>query len=69
MKAMILREQKSVFENPLEMVDIPIPKPARGEVLLKVAVCGVCHTDLHTVEGDFPLVKTPVTHSLCGLSL
>ena len=60
MKAMILKEQKSVFDDPLELVDIPTPKPIKNEVLLKVTICGVCHTDLHTVEGDFPLVIRPV---------
>ncbi|CAB1127917.1 putative alcohol dehydrogenase AdhA [Candidatus Hydrogenisulfobacillus filiaventi] len=35
--------------------DRPRPRPGPGEVLVEVATCGVCHTDLHTVEGELPL--------------
>ncbi len=36
----------------LEITDVPVIEPGRGEVLVRVAVCGVCRTDLHIVEGD-----------------
>lgn len=38
--------------GPLEAVECPDPRPGRGEVLLRVRVCGVCRTDLHLAEGD-----------------
>jgi len=68
MKAMILRAFKPVEERPLERADLPVPKPGPGELLVRVAVCGVCHTDLHTVEGELPEVKLPVIpgHQVVG---
>ncbi|HEY7467859.1 MAG TPA: alcohol dehydrogenase catalytic domain-containing protein, partial [Dehalococcoidia bacterium] len=47
----------AVFErvgNPLVTEDIPEPKPRQGEVLIKVAACGVCHSDLHVIKGELP---------------
>ncbi|MCP4231814.1 MAG: zinc-dependent alcohol dehydrogenase family protein [bacterium] len=68
MKAMLLKNQAPIEEKPLTLTDVPIPEPGPGEVLLKVSVCGVCHTDLHTVEGDIPLHKTPIIpgHQVIG---
>jgi len=43
------------FGNPLAIEEVPIPEPRYGEVLIKVAACGVCHTDLHAAEGDWPV--------------
>ena len=42
------------FGQPLELRAVPIPEPGWGEILVKVRACGVCHTDLHTVHGDWP---------------
>ena len=55
--------------SPLEWLDVPLPEPAEGEVRIKVAACGVCHTDLHTVEGDLPEVKLPIIpgHQVVGV--
>ena len=55
MKAMRLNETAPIEENPLQEVDISRPEPGPQEVLIKVQVCGVCHTDLHTVEGDLDI--------------
>jgi propanol-preferring alcohol dehydrogenase len=52
MKAQLLRQPRFVEHSPLEVVDLPIPTPGNDEVLLRVHACGVCHTDLHTVEGE-----------------
>ena len=42
------------FGKPLSIEDIPVPTPGPGEVLIKVVASGVCHTDLHATEGDWP---------------
>jgi len=44
--------------KPLEVVDVPIPSPGPGEVLVKVAACGICASDLHMMDGSLP-VRTP----------
>jgi propanol-preferring alcohol dehydrogenase len=69
MKAMILRQFKSIEKNALKLAEIPIPQPDPGEILVKIKVCGVCHTDLHTVEGELPEVKLPVIpgHQVVGI--
>ena len=38
-------------KSPLKLVDMPKPTPGPGDVLIEISVCGVCHTDLHTLEG------------------
>jgi len=53
-RALILSHPAPVEAGPLEEVDRPVPQPRAGEVLIRVEVCGVCHTDLHIVEGDLP---------------
>ena len=60
MRAMVLREAKPIEENPLEMMEVPQPSPGPDEVLIRIRACGVCHTDLHEVEGDLPLPKLPL---------
>jgi propanol-preferring alcohol dehydrogenase len=69
MRAMVLREPRPVEESPLELREIPTPVPGRGEIRLRVRCCGLCHTDLHTVEGDLPLPKLPLVpgHQIVGV--
>jgi alcohol dehydrogenase, propanol-preferring len=55
MKAAVVRE----FGKPLNIEDVPIPTPAPGEVLVKIMATGVCHTDLHAADGDWPVKPTP----------
>jgi len=52
----------------LHIEEIPIPEPARGEVLVRVAACGVCHTDLHVLKGEvqFPL-PCVLGHEISGV--
>ena len=44
--------------KPLEIVEVPVPSPGPGEVLVKVAACGVCASDVHMMDGSLP-VRTP----------
>jgi propanol-preferring alcohol dehydrogenase len=43
------------FGQPLVIEDVPVPVPDKGEILVKVMACGVCHTDLHAADGDWPV--------------
>jgi len=54
MKAMVLQAPAKVESAPLQLRDVPTPKPGAGEIRVRVHVCGVCRTDLHVVEGDLP---------------
>jgi propanol-preferring alcohol dehydrogenase len=69
MEAMLLRKTKPAEARPLELVDLPLPQPGPGEVRLRVQACGVCRTDLHTVEGDLDLPKLPLVpgHQIVGV--
>jgi len=51
MKAAVVRE----FGQPLTIEEMPVKRPGRNEILVKVITCGVCHTDLHAVNGDWPV--------------
>lgn len=51
MKAAVVRS----FGQPLQLEDVPIPEVQRGQVLVKVVASGVCHTDLHAADGDWPV--------------
>ena len=68
MRAQVLERQAAAEERPLELREVPVPEPGPGEVLLKISACGVCHTDLHIVEGDLPLRKKPIVpgHEIVG---
>ena len=69
MKAMRLHVQARAEMQPLSIEDVPIPAPGPGQVLLRVLACGVCHTDLHTVEGDIHPPRLPLTpgHQVVGV--
>lgn len=69
MRAMLLRAPRPVETAPLEAVDLPIPEPGPGEIRLRVRACGLCHTDLHTLEGELPLPRLPVIpgHQIVGV--
>jgi propanol-preferring alcohol dehydrogenase len=43
------------FGKPLVIRELPIPEPGVGQILVKTEACGVCHTDLHAADGDWPL--------------
>lgn len=71
MKAMLLRELGPLRENlaPLTVSDIRDPKPREHELLLRVAVCGVCHTELDEIEGRTPPPRLPIVlgHQVVGI--
>jgi len=52
-----------------EMVEVGVPEPGPGELRVRVSTCGVCHTDLHEVEGDIPLPNLPMIpgHEIVGV--
>jgi alcohol dehydrogenase, propanol-preferring len=55
MQAAVVHE----FGTPLKIEDVPIPIPGPGEVLVKIIATGVCHTDLHAADGDWPVKPSP----------
>jgi len=68
MKAMVLKKISSIRERPLELIDLPIPKPGPKQILVKVSACGVCHTELDEIEGRLPPTIYPIVlgHEIVG---
>lgn len=68
MRAMVLRTPAAAEDHPLAERTLPVPAPGPGEVLVRVRVCGVCHTDLHTVEGELAAHRLPLVpgHQVVG---
>jgi propanol-preferring alcohol dehydrogenase len=69
MKVARLKKPGPVDTASLSLDDVPRPVPGKREVLLRVRTCGLCHTDLHIVEGELPLPKLPITpgHQIVGV--
>ena len=69
MKACLLNAPARIETNPLLFTDVPVSNPAKGEVLIRVHVCGVCRTDLHVIEGELAPRKSPVIpgHQVVGV--
>ena len=65
MKAMVLTKAAT----PLQFMDAPIPRPGRGQVLLRIHACAVCRTDLHVVDGELAQPKLPLIpgHEIVGV--
>jgi propanol-preferring alcohol dehydrogenase len=68
MRAMRLSAPAPVSRKPLQLSVVPVPVPGPGEILIAVHACGVCHTDLHTVEGELEPHRSPVVpgHQIVG---
>ena len=66
---MLLAAPAPIEERPLQEADLPLPEPGPHELRIKVHMCGVCHTDLHTVEGDLQLPHLPLVpgHQVVGV--
>ncbi|MCS7011783.1 MAG: zinc-dependent alcohol dehydrogenase family protein [Anaerolineales bacterium] len=63
MRAMLLEASRF-----LHLAEVPVPRPGPGQVLIKLRACGVCHTDLHIVDGELPNPKLPLIlgHQIVG---
>lgn len=55
MKAAVVR----AFDQPLVIEEVAVPRPGAGQILVRIRACGVCHTDLHAAEGDWPVKPAP----------
>ena len=64
MRAMLLERPGMA----LQAVELPVPRPAAGEILLRVEACGVCRTDLHLIDGELPDPVLPMIpgHEIVG---
>lgn len=67
-RALCLISPAPAEASPLSVVEREVPQPGRGEVRVRVLACGVCHTDLHVVEGDLPPHRSPLVpgHQIVG---
>ncbi len=70
MKAMVLPRVTDLAQNktPLQLMDLPIPEVKDREILVRVSVCGVCHTELDEIEGRTPPERFPIVlgHQVIG---
>ncbi len=70
MKAMVIDRVQEITPKgkPLRLVEIPIPEPSSDEVLVRISVCGVCHTELDEIEGRTPPSRFPMVpgHQVVG---
>jgi propanol-preferring alcohol dehydrogenase len=66
---MQLARPASIESGPLAVAELDLPQPGPGQVRLKIQTCGVCHTDLHLVEGDLALPRLPTVpgHQVVGV--
>lgn len=70
MRALQLDRYTSLLTDdaPLRLLDLPVPEPGPGEILIEVSMCGVCHTELDEIEGRLPVPTLPVVpgHQVVG---
>ncbi len=69
MKAMLLKAPGSIEKKPLAMAEVEKPTPGPEEVRLEILACGMCHTDLHIVEGELSSKRLPIIpgHQIVGV--
>jgi propanol-preferring alcohol dehydrogenase len=69
MRAMLLTGTAEIEQKPLNLIELPDPEPAEGQIRLSVDACALCHTDLHIVEGELPTHLRPVVpgHQIVGI--
>jgi len=68
MKAWILDRPAAITQRPLVLTELPRPNLAEDELLLRVHACGICRTDLHVVEGELTVRRSPLIpgHQIVG---
>ncbi|MFB7719825.1 zinc-binding alcohol dehydrogenase family protein [Nocardia sp. NPDC056100] len=68
MRAWQVERPGAIDDGPLRFVDLEVPEPGAGELLVRVLACGVCRTDLHVAEGDLPVHRPGVVpgHEVVG---
>jgi propanol-preferring alcohol dehydrogenase len=68
MRAARLHRPAPIDQRPLVLEEVADPEPGPGEVLVQVRACGICRTDLHVVEGELPVRRSPVIpgHQIVG---
>lgn len=68
MKAQCLYQPANIETNPLRLEEIPRPALSPGSLLVRVRACGICHTDLHVIEGELPKPALPLIpgHQIVG---
>lgn len=68
MKAMVLDHHVPIETAPLKLRHPPTPRPNENQVLIKIKACGICHTDLHIIEGEVRPPKLPIIpgHQIVG---
>ncbi|MFB9834694.1 alcohol dehydrogenase catalytic domain-containing protein [Actinoallomurus acaciae] len=59
----------TAVDEPLTITEREVPEPGQGEVLVKVTACGICHTDLDLLQGEWPIARFPVVpgHEITGV--
>jgi propanol-preferring alcohol dehydrogenase len=69
MKAMVLEKPALAEDSPLRLRELPRPEPKGSEILVRVCMCGVCRTDLHTIEAELELPTLPIIpgHQVVGV--
>src|SRR5579872_6857158 len=66
MKAAAVYDPAPIETSPLRLIELDLPEPSRGEILVRVLACGVCRTDLHVSEGDVPGHEVVGVVERCG---
>ena len=68
MRALILESHSPIEEAPLKLTDLPRPAPGDNQILVRISVCGACHTDLDEVEGRLEPTMSPIVpgHQIVG---
>lgn len=69
MRAVVVEKVARIEEGHTKLAEVLTPEPQEGQIRIKVSVCGLCHTDLHTIEGEIPTMKLPVIpgHQVVGI--
>jgi propanol-preferring alcohol dehydrogenase len=69
MRALQFTSPRPIESNPLALAERPIPEPGDNDILVRIRACGICHTDLHVIEGELPQKKSPLTpgHQIVGI--